>query len=190
MVSPPLGGVREYASPRDCGLESWQRPRSGYAPRGGPHRAVGWGHIPPPLTWGRELLRMPPPVLGLTNAQSCARGRRIMGSLDGDSSTCRCSERAARVLPYCFCGREAVSPDRLQPPQTTEAELRADGSWACWAFIEGSNGRMRHGLAVRRRASRHMCSGHVTQAARRNPANARLGSRRPQCHCNVQGMQA
>ena len=113
-----------------------------------------------------------------------------MSSSDGDGFMCGCSERAARVLPYCFRGKEAVSPDRLQPPQTAEAELRAEGSWACWAFIVGSNGRMRHGLVVRRRASKDKCGGQVTQVARRSPANARLDSRRSQCHCSVQGMRA
>ena len=162
MVSPPLGGVREYASPRDGGLELAAPPQRirPHAPRGVPAGLGGGGHIPPPRTWGRGLLQKPPPVLGLTSAQSCAQGRRIMGSSDGDGFTCGCSERATRVLLYCFCWKEAVSSDRLPPPPTAEAKLRAEGSWACWAFLVGSNGRMQHRLAVQRRAG----EGHVRWA--------------------------
>jgi len=60
-------------------------------PQGGPRRAGGRGHIPPPRTWGRGPLQKPLPVLGLTNAQSCAQGRRIMGSSDGGCFMCGCN---------------------------------------------------------------------------------------------------
>ena len=61
----PATADRVRAHPPPTGVWSReQRPRRGHAPtppRGGPRRAGGRGHIPPPWRWGRGLLQKPPP---------------------------------------------------------------------------------------------------------------------------------
>ena len=176
-------------------------------PPGVPPLDCGVRAYPPPTAlWGRELLRMPPRPRPHQTPKAELRVERIMGSLLDEGSmdpqgdiyvhvqwACNAGSggRPGGRLPL-LCGKEAASAARLQPLQTTEAELRAEGSWARWGRLEGPSGRVQHGpaegpLCMRAGGMRRRRRGEVRPTPVRVPgcrgASAACKRRKPKLRC-------